>query len=66
MEIRIEGWDRGLRIGIRDWGLGIWDLGLRIGIRDWGLGIYDLGLRIGIGEWDWESQSQSSILIPKS
>ena len=43
LEIRIEGWDWGLRIGIGDWGLGIGDLGLRIVIGEW-----ELGLAFGI------------------
>ena len=38
MEIRIEGWDWGLRIGIGD-------LGLRIGIGEWD---WELGLAFGI------------------
>ena len=39
MEIRIEGLDWGLRIGIGDWGFGI---------KDW-----DWGMGIEIGNWDW-------------
>ena len=46
MEIRIEGWDWGLRIGIGDWGLGIGDWGF--GIKDWDWG---MGMGIGIGIW---------------